>query len=87
MRITWLFLLPVTALLVGGERRLCGASPETETERKLGDRFGGRLVVAQRSEVRSLNPFTALDAVSREAIGLLNSDLIHVNRQSLKPEP
>jgi peptide/nickel transport system substrate-binding protein len=49
--------------------------------------FGGRLVIAQRAEPRTFNPFTALDAGSREVIGLLTSDLIHINRNSFQSEP
>jgi peptide/nickel transport system substrate-binding protein len=50
-------------------------------------RYGGRLVVGQRSEPKTLNPVTATDAVSREVIGRCNADLISINRLSQKTEP
>src|SRR5882757_2653677 len=50
-------------------------------------RYGGALVVAQRSEPKTLNPVTAADAPSREVIGRLTADLIHINRASQQTEP
>ena len=50
-------------------------------------RYGGSLVVAQRSEPKTLNPVTATDAPSREVIGRLTADLIHINRASQQTEP
>ncbi|HKW16312.1 MAG TPA: ABC transporter substrate-binding protein [Terriglobales bacterium] len=50
-------------------------------------RYGGRLVVGQRAEPKTLNPVTAADAVSREVIGRCNSDLISINRLTQKTEP
>jgi peptide/nickel transport system substrate-binding protein len=50
-------------------------------------RYGGTLTVAQRSEPKTLNPVTAADAPSREVIGRLNADLIHINRASQQTEP
>jgi peptide/nickel transport system substrate-binding protein len=49
--------------------------------------YGGNLVVAQRSEPKTLNPVTAADAPSREVIGRLTADLIHINRASQQTEP
>jgi len=49
--------------------------------------YGGRLVIGQRSEPKTLNPVTATDAVSREVIGRCNADLISINRLSQKTEP
>ncbi|MGB8542708.1 MAG: ABC transporter substrate-binding protein [Candidatus Acidiferrales bacterium] len=48
---------------------------------------GGRLVVALRSEPRTLNPAMAVDETSRDVIRCLTADLIHINRGSLKTEP
>ena len=48
---------------------------------------GGDLTVAQRSELKTLNPLVALDAPSREVISRINGDLIDVNRQTQQPEP
>lgn len=50
-------------------------------------RHGGRLVVALRSEPRTLNPVVATDGPSRDVIGTMAGDLIHVNRSSQLTEP
>jgi peptide/nickel transport system substrate-binding protein len=50
-------------------------------------RSGGRLVVALRSEPKTLNPVLAVDEPSRDVIRCLTADLIHINRGSLKTEP
>jgi len=50
-------------------------------------RYGGVLTVGQRSEPKTLNPATAADAPSREVIGRLTADLIHINRASQQTEP
>lgn len=49
--------------------------------------YGGRLVIGERSEPKTLNPATATDAVSREVIGRINADLIEINRSSQQTEP
>ena len=48
--------------------------------------YGGRLVVALRSEPRTLNPVIANDISSREVIGQMTGDLIHVNRYTQSSE-
>lgn len=50
-------------------------------------RFGGSLIVGQRSEPKTLNPVTATDAVSREVTGRIMADLISINRASQLTEP
>ncbi len=50
-------------------------------------RYGGRLVIGQRSEPKTLNPVTATDAVSREVIGRFTADLITIKRVSQQTEP
>lgn len=50
-------------------------------------RYGGHLVVGQRSEPKTLNPVTATDAVSREVFERLHADLIEINRASQQIEP
>ena len=42
--------------------------------------YGGHLVVALRSEPKTLNPVLANDISSREVIGQMTADLIHINR-------
>jgi peptide/nickel transport system substrate-binding protein len=41
---------------------------------------GGRLVIALRAEPRTLNPIAAVDAPSKDVIGRMSGDLIHINR-------
>jgi peptide/nickel transport system substrate-binding protein len=48
---------------------------------------GGRLVVSLRAEPKTLNPLTAVDAPSREAIGAMQADLVHINRATQLTEP
>jgi peptide/nickel transport system substrate-binding protein len=50
-------------------------------------RPGGRLVVALRGEPKTLNPLIAADARSREVIGAMQADLIHINRATQLTEP
>lgn len=50
-------------------------------------RSGGRLVVALRAEPKTLNPLIAGDAPSREVIGVMQADLVHINRATQLTEP
>jgi peptide/nickel transport system substrate-binding protein len=47
---------------------------------------GGAIVVAQRSEAKTLNPLLAMDEPSRQVISQLNADLIHVNQLTQRPQ-
>lgn len=49
--------------------------------------YGGRLVISERSEPKTLNPVTAIDGNSRDIIGMITADLIHINRYSQRTEP
>ncbi len=49
--------------------------------------FGGRLVLALRSEPKTFNPVLAVDGSSKEILGLMTADLIHINRLSQGTEP
>ncbi|HWY67577.1 MAG TPA: ABC transporter substrate-binding protein [Terriglobales bacterium] len=49
--------------------------------------YGGMLVVGQRAEPKTLNPLTATDAPSREVIGRMMADLVHINRVTQQTEP
>src|SRR5437588_2804591 len=64
-------------------------NPAEELQRVEGEvgRYGGHLVIGQRSEPKTLNPVTATDAVSREVIGRLMADLIDINRATQCTEP
>ena len=50
-------------------------------------RPGGRLVISLRAEPKTLNPLTAADAPSREVIGAMQADLVHINRATQLTEP
>ena len=67
------------------------ASPQSGEERMVTDNApghsGGRLVLALKSEPKTLNPVLAQDAPSRDVIRCLTADLIHINRASQKTEP
>jgi peptide/nickel transport system substrate-binding protein len=53
----------------------------------LAGRTGGRLISAQRTEPKTLNWAVATDSGSREVLQRTMADLIHINRQTLSPEP
>jgi len=48
---------------------------------------GGRMVYAERTEPKSLNPLFAADTASRDVIHRLNADLVHINRATLATQP
>jgi peptide/nickel transport system substrate-binding protein len=50
-------------------------------------RPGGRLVVSLRGEPKTLNPLVAADTRSREVIGVMQADLIHISRATQLTEP
>lgn len=50
-------------------------------------KYGGRMVVALRAEPKTLNPVTALDQPSREVIGRMTADLLHINAISELSQP
>ena len=64
-------------------------NPSEQLQREDGDvgQYGGRLVIGQRAEPKTLNPVTATDALSREVVGRCHADLISINRVSQKTEP
>lgn len=68
---------------------LTGPAATEEPLRVAGEvgRSGGRIVVALRSEPKTLNPLTAADAASREVISAMQADLVHINRSTQLTEP
>jgi peptide/nickel transport system substrate-binding protein len=86
MRLMLIPLASVASMLLAGglppEQRGTGEKPVSSPE---AGAFGGRLIFAQRAEPRTLNPITAVDVVSREVIGLMTADLIHIDRASFRP--
>jgi peptide/nickel transport system substrate-binding protein len=69
-----------------GPQPLSSAEEVQQVASEVG-RYGGRLVVGQRSEPKTLNPVIASDAVSRQVIAQCNADLITINRSSQQTEP
>ena len=65
------------------------ANAQEEPLRVAGDvgRPGGRIVIALRSEPKTLNPLIAADATSREVISAMQADLVHINRATQSTEP
>jgi peptide/nickel transport system substrate-binding protein len=74
-------LLPSLALAQGA-----ASVDALRSEAELG-RPGGRLVLALRSEPKTLNPVTAVDVASRDVIGRMTADLIHIDRQTQRTSP
>jgi peptide/nickel transport system substrate-binding protein len=48
---------------------------------------GGRLVISLRAEPKTFLPLNAMDASSKEILGLLHADLVHIHRPSQKTQP
>lgn len=66
--------------------QVSSSKEELQVSKGAAGQYGGRLVVAERAEPKTLNPVIATDAPSREVIGRLNADLVHVNRATQKTE-
>jgi peptide/nickel transport system substrate-binding protein len=47
---------------------------------------GGTIIIAVRSDPKTLNPVLAVDETTREIIDCMNADLIHINRETQQPE-
>jgi peptide/nickel transport system substrate-binding protein len=63
------------------------AGEEILVERTTTGAHGGRLIVALRAEPRTLNPVVAADASSREVIGRMIGDLVHIDRSTQATVP
>ncbi len=72
-------------IVLSGAVRLAGEDLLSTT--KPPGRYGGNLVVAERSEPKTLNPVMAIDNGSRELLSLMMADLVHINRESQRTEP
>jgi peptide/nickel transport system substrate-binding protein len=90
----WIFSTLLLSALTFIGRRAIASPPEKTTEKEellvlpgqVG-RPGGRLVVSLRGEPKTLNPLIAADARSREVIGVMQADLVHINRGTQQTEP
>lgn len=78
-------LVVLAAALIAASRPT--ASQEYASEKGTLGRAGGNLVVALRTEPKTLNPVFSVDATSREVISALNADLVHINHQTQRTEP
>lgn len=88
-----------TAILVLGIATICSwcVAPCVSAARPDGEELmvtnspvghsSGRLVLALRSEPKTLNPVIAEDAASQEVIRCVTADLIDINRKTQKTEP
>src|SRR5260370_39316596 len=88
-----MLVCPLVALVVL-PGHLAAASPQQKnTKEELlvlpGEvgRSGGRLGVSLRGEPKTLNPLIAADSRSREVIGVMQADLVHINRATQLSEP
>jgi peptide/nickel transport system substrate-binding protein len=88
---TWAkcFVLAITVVCTGlaAQARPAQEAAERMIAEAAPGHSGGRLVVALRSEPKTLNPVLAVDEPSRDVIRCVTADLIHINRGSLKTEP
>jgi peptide/nickel transport system substrate-binding protein len=90
---TWAksFVLAITVASAGSQVSVAARPGQAGDERMIAEGApghpGGRLVVALRSEPKTLNPVLAVDDPSRDVIRCVTADLIHINRGSLKTEP
>jgi peptide/nickel transport system substrate-binding protein len=88
-------MAPVFIILLSSLSTLASSAPLPQSVQKgeelqiasseVGE-YGGTLVVGQRGEPKSLNPVLAADAPSREVIGRIMADLVHINRATQKTE-
>ena len=87
----WNYLAFFAAAIICANCSAFGAQSRAGEERMVAEsasgRSGGRLVIAMRSEPKTLNPVLAQDAPSRDVIRCLTADLIEINRASQKTEP
>jgi peptide/nickel transport system substrate-binding protein len=84
-----LLLVCAASLLLTGAAHSQQANPMEELLSVPGEigHAGGRVVVSLRAEPKTLNPLTAADAPSREVIGAMQADLVHINRGTQLTEP
>ena len=81
-------LLLASAFLAASSAACLGAVPQDyAVVNGASGTAGGNLVVALRSEPKTLNPVLSVDATSREVIGAMNADLVHINRGTQRTEP
>jgi len=83
----------LTSLFALAGHHAAASPPQKSTNEELlvlpgeAGRSGGRLVVSLRGEPKTLNPLIAADARSRDVIGVMQADLVHINRATQLTEP
>jgi peptide/nickel transport system substrate-binding protein len=82
----WSTLLSLTIFAPASTAQAKPAADQAVMEGEVGQP-GGHLTIALRTEPKTLNPILSVDLTSREVIAAMNSDLIHINRQTQKTEP
>src|SRR5260370_40960493 len=81
-----MLVCPLVALVVLPGHLAAASAQQKGTKEELlvlpgeGGRSGGRPVVSLRGEPKTLNPLIAADSRSREVIGVMHADLVHINR-------
>lgn len=83
-----LLLIPLQAAIADSAPRPQAIRPGEEILVTSGDigNPGGRLAASLRSDPKTLNPVTAVDLPSKELMGLLFADLIHINLSTQRTE-
>ena len=85
--VNWILFCVALPVVAASAPQPLQKGEDIQVEPGLTGNYGGTLVVGQRSEPKTLNPVLAADAPSREVIGRINADLIHINRYTQKTEP
>jgi peptide/nickel transport system substrate-binding protein len=80
-------LLAATFLISVPAARIAAAPQDYAVVHGESGAAGGNLIVALRSEPKTLNPVLSVDATSREVIGVMTADLVHINRETQRTEP
>jgi peptide/nickel transport system substrate-binding protein len=83
-----LALVLFTAATWAQTSKSAAVKEELQTSTGEAGQYGGRLVVSQRAEAKTLNAVTGIDQrLSREVIFRMHADLIHINRVTQRTEP
>jgi peptide/nickel transport system substrate-binding protein len=80
--LTYPAIFLVAALLTAASSSAQEKQPQPEVGHP-----GGRITVALPTDPKTLNPILAVDTTSREVIGTMQADLVHINRQTQRTEP
>ncbi len=87
IHVVWLLVLLFSSEILAQTANPYSSTEELLTTNSQVGRDGGRLVVSQKAEPKTLNPVLALDRPSRAVLQVMNADLIHINRNTQRTEP